>query len=295
MSASAISALREKSEKLKALAENLKAQINELQEELSQKSLTVSRCDIELSLINDAFKMRFGDISETDRDKILQGMANIQEIEVLEAELEKEKAQTKWCESEVQRLTGLVPQKPIEDINMQELKDRHKSLTEELQSLRIRNQKRDKNIRLAETKINAAAAEIKDLQEKLQIKEETNQRNRELQKQVSEITKEAAKLAMNYKEENTKMHGVQDRLKSVNKEISTVSKYVEDNEETIRSNMNIQNELCSLFSQIDKFNDPMRDLKTQHEEFVKESADLRESMVLHLQQINCMIEKLTKQ
>lgn len=294
MSASAISALKEKSEKLKALAERLKTEIGELQEDLSQKSLTVSRGDIELSLINDAFRMRFGDVSEADRGKILQGMANIQEIEVLEAELAKEKAQTKWCESEVQRLTALVPTKSIEDVNIEELKESQKTITEQLQSLKIRNQKRDKTIRLAENKISAAASEIRDLQDKLQKKEEMNERNRELQKQVSEITKEASKLATHFKEENAKMREVQDRLKSVNKGIVDAAKYVEDNEDTIRSNMNVQNELLSLFSQLDKCNDPMRDLKTQHDDFMRESGDLRKSMISHLQEINNMIEKLSK-
>ena len=292
MSGKAISALKEKTEKLKSVEEMLRKEVAELQERLSQHKLAVSRCDIELSLINDAFKLKFGDVPYDERDSALAAMANLNEIEQLEAELQKERSQTKWMESEVERLSGLVPTKPLEDVNVQDLMVRQHDLEEELQSLKIRNQKREKNIRLAENKITSTACDIRDLQIRLEKKEEVNRRNMELQRKVDELAQETAQIADEYKDENARLHDIQEKLSGVNREIESVNEYIEDNEETIHANTSVHNEFLQVQEQLEKFNEPFLEMKRKHEQFVEESEGLRKNMRSQLAEIVRLIEKV---
>ena len=292
MSGKAISALKEKTEKLKSVEEMLRKEVAELQERLSQHKLTVSRCDIELSLINDAFKLKFGDVPYDERDSALAAMANLNEIEQLEAELQKERSQTKWMESEVERLSGLVPTKPLEDVNVQDLMVRQHDLEVELQSLKIRNQKREKNIRLAENKITSTACDIRDLQIRLEKKEEVNRRNMELQRKVDELAQETAQIADEYKDENARLHDIQEKLSGVNREIESVNEYIEDNEETIHANTSVHNEFLQVQEQLEKFNEPFLEMKRKHEQFVEESEGLRKNMRSQLAEIVRLIEKV---
>ena len=292
MSGKAISALKEKTEKLKSVEEMLKKEVAELQEGLSQRKLTVSRCDIELSLINDAFRLKFGDVPYEDRENALAAMANLNEIEELEAELQKQRSQTKWMESEVERLSGLVPTKPLEDVNVQELMVRQQELEEELQSLKIRNQKREKNIRLAENKITATACDIRDLQARLDRKEEVNRRNMEIQRKVDELMDETAKVADEYKEENARLHELQEKLSDVNRQIESVNEYINENEDVIHANTAVQNEFVEVVHQLEKFNEPFLEMKRKHEQFEEESAALRVNMKSQLADIVRLIEKV---
>ena len=164
--------LREKTQKLKTVSDDMVEEIAKYREELSSLQQTVSRCEIELSLIRDAFGLRFGTISDAQRNQALEAMANYAEVENLQTVLQREQSQVKWLQGEVNRLQGLVPAKMLEDVDLQDLENKKQQLEEKYEALIQRNAKKEKGIKSAENKIKATLSEIDKLREDLEIKEE---------------------------------------------------------------------------------------------------------------------------
>ena len=97
----------------------IKKYINSLNTESKEELIstlqqTISRCDIELSLIHDAFSLKFGNLTVNQRNQALEAMANISEIENLKEVLQREESQVRWLNNEVSRLTGLIPTKMLQ-------------------------------------------------------------------------------------------------------------------------------------------------------------------------------------
>ena len=120
--------IREKTQKLKIVSDNMQEEVVRLQDELASLQQTISRCDIELSLIHDAFGIRFGAVSDAQRNQALEAMSNLTEVENLETVLQREQSQAKWLQAEVQRLKGLVPAKQPEDVDWQTLEQKKQQL-----------------------------------------------------------------------------------------------------------------------------------------------------------------------
>ena len=270
--------LREKTQKLKTVIDNMTEEIAKQNEELSTLQQTISRCDIELSLIHDAFGLRFGTISDAQRNQALEAMENLLEVENLQIVLQREQSQVKWLQGEVSRLQGLVPEKMLEDVDLQDLETRKQKLDEKYQALQKKNIKKEKNIKNAENQIKAMRAEIDKLQEDLEIKEEEN-------KEASQIFEQAEQLAS----ENAELT---DSLSQANKEIEQIQKYIDENGNAIKESAQYQDDIDSLREKMEKANQPFYELKEKYESFMKGINPLQENMSNQLDEITRLIEKL---
>lgn len=292
MSNKTIAALRSKTEKLKEVAALFQKQVEESTQELNEINITISNCDIELSLINDAFAIRFGDMEQSERDDLIQAMENLTEIEKLEDELEREQAQVQWQQNEIQRLNGIAPTNDIEDVDVNELLQEQARLNDEIQSTRIRNTKREKNIRLAENKINSSTIEIQELHEKIEQYEQENQENEKLRKQVDEIVNQNNQLTEQFKKENGELHEIQNKLTKTNEEISTIRKFLDDHETHINQDVKIQDALQGVYDEIYKANEPYQKCKDTYDAFISNATNSKVRINEHIEEIDHLIEAL---
>ena len=164
--------LREQAQKLKSVSDVLEKEISEYDSELSTLQQTISRCDIELSLIHDAFHLKFGQMTDYQRNQAIEAMSNLYEVENMRSILQREESQVHWLHNEIERLSGLVPQKMLEDVDLEQLESKKRQLEEKCESLRARNAKKEKSIRNAEVKIVQTENELRRLQSELEIKQE---------------------------------------------------------------------------------------------------------------------------
>jgi DNA repair exonuclease SbcCD ATPase subunit len=287
-------ALHEKTEKLKAHTDTLSQEVARLQQELSQHQHTIGKLDIELSVLHDAFREKFPGVSDRERDEALEAMSHLAEIERLEAELKHEQGQTNWCRSEMERLACLTPQRRIEDVNVDDLTQQQQEMEEELQALRARNVKREKTIRLSQSKIENSLIEIRDLQERLGEKEELEQANLAVKKKAEVLAREIADLAEQFKFENTGMHEIQEQLSNANREKERIAEFIRTNEETIQDNANLQESLIAILRELDDQNLPMRELKAKYEVFARRTAELKENIAEQLTQIAELVSALKR-
>ncbi|OHT06573.1 hypothetical protein TRFO_25391 [Tritrichomonas foetus] len=236
--------------------------------------------------------MKFGNITGHQRNQALEAMSNLSEVENLKTVLQREQSQVKWLNNEIQRLSGLVPQKMLEDVDLDNLESKKRQLEEKFEVLKQRNAKKEKSIRIAENKIAATVAEINKLQEELEIKEEENREASELMEQAEQLAHENAELAEVFKQENQQMHEVQDNLSRANIEIQQIQKYIKENGNAITESAQYQDRLVEIFGDVDKSNIPLKELKSKYEEFTSTTAPLQENMSNQLDEITKLIEKV---
>lgn len=284
--------LREKTQKLKAVSDDMTEEIAKHKEELSSLQQTISRCDIELSLIRDAFGLRFGTISDAQRNQALEAMANFTEVENLQTVLQREQSQVKWLQGEVNRLQGLVPAKMLEDVDLQNLENKKQQLEEKFEALKKRNAKKEKSIKSAENKIKATLSEIDKLREDLEIKEEESKEANQIFEQAEQLASENAELTEIFINENQQMKEVQDSLSKANNEIQQIQKYIDENGNTIKETAQYQDDLDDLRQKMEKANQPLIDLKNKYESFITGINPLQENMSNQLDEITKLIEKI---
>jgi DNA repair exonuclease SbcCD ATPase subunit len=287
-------ALQEKTEKLKAHTDSLSSEVQKLQQELAQHQQVAAKLDIELSVLHDAFREKFPGVSDRDRADAITAMSHLSEVERLESELKHEQGQTIWCRGELDRLAALTPQRQLEDVDVADLTRQQEEMMEELQNLKIRNSRREKAIRVSQSKIESELVEVQDLQEKLAEKEEIAQANLEMKKKAEDLAKEIAELAEQFKAENAVMHDIQDQLSSANREKERIIEFINGNEETIRENGSWQDELIAVLKDLDDQNRPMREIKARYEVFTKRTAELKETLGDQLGQIADLIGTLRR-
>ncbi|KAK8864041.1 hypothetical protein M9Y10_011735 [Tritrichomonas musculus] len=284
--------LREKTQKLKAVSDDMTEEIAKHKEELSSLQQTISRCDIELSLIRDAFGLRFGTISDAQRNQALEAMANFTEVENLQTVLQREQSQVKWLQGEVNRLQGLVPAKMLEDVDLQNLENKKQQLEEKFEALKKRNAKKEKSIKSAENKIKATLSEIDKLREDLEIKEEESKEANQIFEQAEQLASENAELTEIFINENQQMKEVQDSLSKANNEIQQIQKYIDENGNIIKETAQYQDDLDDLRQKMEKANQPLIDLKNKYESFITGINPLQENMSNQLDEITKLIEKI---
>ena len=284
--------LREKTQKLKAVSDDMTEEIAKHKEELSSLQQTISRCDIELSLIRDAFGLRFGTISDAQRNQALEAMANFTEVENLQTVLQREQSQVKWLQGEVNRLQGLVPAKMLEDVDLQNLENKKQQLEEKFEALKKRNAKKEKSIKSAENKIKATLSEIDKLREDLEIKEEESKEANQIFEQAEQLASENAELTEIFINENQQMKEVQDSLSKANNEIQQIQKYIDENGNIIKETAQYQDDLDDLRQKMEKANQPLIDPKNKYESFITGINPLQENMSNQLDEITKLIEKI---
>jgi predicted nuclease with TOPRIM domain len=285
--------LREKTEKLKAHNEAVAPEVTRLKHELQQHQQTVSRLDIEMSVLHDAFREKFPGVSDQERDSCLSAMEHLQEIERLESVLAQEQRQTSWHRGEMQRLSGLAPTKPVADVDSSDLVDQQKRVAEDLQALRVRNNKLEKSLKLSQNKIVATLADVRDLEDRVEERRLAAQANAELHVRAEELARENAELAETFRVENAAMHEIQDQLSSVNREKQEIAAFIDANEETIQESAGVEDSLVQILRALDEANAPMKEIKSRNEEFVQKAAELRQRMAAQLGEIAALIELLT--
>jgi chromosome segregation ATPase len=293
MSWAVISGLKEKTEKLKSVVDNMTSEISKLQEQANERNLRVSQGEIELSLVHDAFAIRFGEITELELERALEAISNILEIENMEKELEREKEATRWSEGELKRISGLAPE-PLEKVDLENVILMRRSLAEQLQTLRTENEKRERNMRMVEKKITTSLTEIQELQAKIEERKAMKQIVAERQKKLNALIKENAKLTEGYKEQTRLMKEVQEKLSAANHEIQQIEAFVGENEKGIRETVKMQKEIQTHLASLERYNEPMREMKRDYDVFVNNSRKLREEMTNHLQEIDELIEELER-
>lgn len=284
--------LREKTHKLKTVHDNITEEIAKYKEELSTLQQTISRCDIELSLIHDAFGLRFGTISDAQRNQAIEAMANYAEVENLQSVLQREQSNVKWLQGEVNRLQGLIPAKMLEDVDLQNLEIKKQQLDEKYENLLKKNAQKGKSIKNAESKIKATQAEIEKLQADLEIKEEENKEANQIFEQAEQLASENAELTEIFVNENQQMKEVQDSLSQANKEIEQIQKYIDENGNAIKESAQYQDDIDSLREKMEKANQPFYELKNKYESFISGINPLQENMSNQLDEITKLIEKI---
>ena len=292
MTAKTNAMLREQTQKLKSVSDVLTKEITQYDEELSTLQQTISRCDIELSLIHDAFSLKFGNLTVNQRNQALEAMANISEIENLKEVLQREESQVRWLNNEVSRLTGLIPTKMLEDVDLDILENKKKQLEDKFDSLKQRNAKKEKNIHTIEKKMENIMTDLEKLNDELKIKEqETNEVNK-IVELAEKLAAENTQLADVFKKENQKMHEIQDNLSKANTEISQMEKYISENAVNITESAKYQDNLAEIYNKVDKANKPLVELKEKYESFNSQTVSLHGSMSNQLDDITVLIEKV---
>jgi chromosome segregation ATPase len=267
-------------------------EISRLQEQVNERNLRVSQGDIELSLVHDAFVIRFGEVTELELEGALESISNILEIENLEKELERQKEAVRWSEGELKIISSLAPQEPLEKVDLEHVILVRHRLAEQLQTLRCENEKRERRIRIIESKITASLAEIQDLQSKMEERNALKQIVAERQKKLNVLMKENAKLTQGYKEETKLMKEVQEKLSTANREIQQIEAFIGENEKGILETVKVQKELQAHLGNLERYNEPMRETKREYDVFANDARKLKEEMSTHLREINELIDEL---
>jgi chromosome segregation ATPase len=243
-----------------------------------------------MSVLHDAFREKFPGVSDQERDACLSAMENLLEIEQLEAALTQEKRQTSWHRSEMQRLSGLIPTKPVEDVNGADLANQQKRVADDLQSLRVSNNKLEKSLKIIQNKIAATLADVRDLEERLEERRSVAQANAELRARAEELARENAELAETFRVENAAMHDIQEQLSTVNREKQEIADFIDANEATIQESAGVEDGLMQILRELDEANAPMKEIKARNEEFTQRAEELREKMAGQLAEITELID-----
>jgi hypothetical protein len=246
--------------------------------------------DIEMSVLHDAFREKFPGISDQERDECLSAMENLREIERLEATLAQERRQTNWLRSELQRLSGLAPTKPVEAVDGSSLADQQRRMADDLQSLRVRNTKLEKGLNLSQNKVMMALADVDELERRVEVRRAAEEANAKMRIRAEELARENAELADTFRVENAAMHHVQEQLSCVNHERQEIVEFIDANEATIQESVAMEDGLLQILREIDQANAPLREIKARNEEFALRITELRESVVRQLGEVAKFID-----
>lgn len=292
MATEKIADLRRLTPKLKEAEAKLKQEIQVEGDELEESKTAVSRGEIELSLIHDAFFLKFGQIGNDKLKDAMQAMDNLNQIEILELELSHEMSRAKQADAEMERISALAPEKPVEEIDLQPLLDQEKEINEKLASLKIRNSKREKNSRLTESNIASINVEIDELNEQLK---ERKKREEESQKQAvvaEQIKNEIIEISNQIKEKNQAVKETQAKLAQATLEIDGINELILENQDKYKKNIKENNDLKGIMSKVVESNKPWEKMKAQHDDFNKKAANYKETMSGQLKDINSLIDVL---
>jgi chromosome segregation ATPase len=189
----------------------------------------------------------------------------------------------------MQRLSGLAPTKPVETVDGSELADRQRRMADDLQSLRVRNAKLEKGLKLSQNKVVAALADVRDLEERVEERHAAAQANAELRLRAEELARENAELAETFRVENAAMHEVQEQLSIVNRERQEITEFIDANEATIQESAAVEDHLVQILRELDEANAPLKEIKTKNDDFAQRTTELRERMTRQLAEIAKLI------
>ena len=292
MASEKIADLRRLAPKLKEAETRLSTEIQQGTIELEELKTSISRGEIELSLIHDAFHLKFGQIEPYELENAMQAMDNLNQIEILEIELAHELDRAKQAEAEIQRISVIAPTSPTKEIDLDPLIEQERQLTEKLNSLKIKNAKKEKNLRIQESNIGSLDAEIDEMREELKRRQEhekeVEKQNKIAEKMLSEINEVSEQI----KNKNKEMKEVQSNLAKASLEIEEISDMIQDNEISYKQNIDANSKLIDMMNAIKEANKPFQDLKNQHDLFMKNATGYKQTMSDQLTQINSLIDVL---
>ena len=292
MASEKIADLRRLAPKLKEAETRLSTEIQQGTIELEELKTSISRGEIELSLIHDAFQLKFGQIEVEELQNAMQAMDNLNQIEILEIELAHELDREKQAEAEIQRISVIAPTSPAKEIDLDPLIEQEKQLTEKLNSLKIKNAKKEKNLRIQESNIGSLDAEISEMREELKRRQE-HEREVEKQNKIAEqMQAEINKVSEQIKSKNKEMKEVQSNLAKASLEIEEISDMIQDNEIIYKQNIDANSKLIEMMNAIKNANKPFQDLKNQHDSFMNSASEYKRTMSDQLTQINSLIDVL---
>lgn len=290
MATEKIADLKVKIEKLKEAELKLRNEIDEGRMELEQLNTSIQRGNIELDLINDAFALKFGDISESEKQSMLNAMDQVNQIEILEAQLSLENEKVRQAELELERLKGIAPAAPVQTIDIYVFENQEKELAESLKSQKIRNGKREKNIKLLDSKIASILVELEEIDKKVNERKQYEQEVAEKQKDADSLQEEINNCSNQYKSQNQAVKDMQDKLEEANKEIDEINALIAENQDLVENHLREGSELQNLLQYISDSNSVWEQSRLDHIAFEKRSTKIRSTLTDMLQQITSLID-----
>lgn len=282
--------LRHKTEKLRNAQVNLNKGIENDTQTLKILQGNIMQQEIELQLINEAFQMKFGDMSSEERNKAINAMRQILEIERLEAELAIEEERTRQLQNEVERLQDIAPTIPTENIDINEIENEKNMLQSQIQTLIAINRKREKNIKLTEGKLTYSDNEHKDLQDRALERQDKEIQAEKQRKRASIISEEIQKITQAYKEKNKEMRVIQERYENTNKTIDDLQSNYINNIPIYRGKIEQAREYKSAVQNLSEINAYFEKLKNDHLEFETYANQLNEQMNQQLIEITILCD-----
>ena len=291
MSASTLTALREKTEQLKPIAEALNKQVETSKAELDELNALISRNEIELSLINEAFHMKYGDMSEIQKEQYITAMKQTDEISTLQTNLQREKEQITFLESEVKRQNGILPQTFIEDIDIDALEAQKEDLIQQLKQLKKSNAKGIQGLKATNSKIKILQNNIKKMETQLTEKLQKENEIEQIKLQAEDIQTKNDELANVYKEENKKTKEIQKKLAEASEQLNKLEEFSAEHENDQQISKEID-ELSQIYDYISEANKPYEKMKEQNLEFRNSAVDVRKRLSSQIDEFDSLLKSL---